>query len=205
MNGSKPGRIMSLWESLPYLNIRQAGYLGLLSLAFFIVCWMIGAFADEDWVIFENNVCHLGVSEVDFVRIMYPISCTLTGIGIAIFGYSVGRVCDRRLERIGYYLCLPLGVSLIAIGLIDIDTSLTIHMVFVYSMCISAGIAIGFSGIEDAKKGNWLSLTYLFVVLAIVAYLTIYHMEYQQFFALMAMFFWLTVKCCFFITKGRVY
>ncbi len=187
------------------LGPRCAGYIGLLSLAQFLICIMIGAFADEDWVLFEDTLCYMGVSEVAFIRVMYPITCTVISIGIAIFGCIVARSSTRRLQVIGYYMCIPFAISLFGIGILNIDLAYIPHMVCVYLMGASGTLVIGLTAIDDFKHGNKVTLPFLVFVLAGFVYFTIFNMDYQQPFVYLGMFIWLIGKCLHLIVTDTAY
>lgn len=205
MEGSGPSKVMAKVESLPYLNLRHAGYLGLASLGVFIVCWIIGAWMDEEWVLFDDSVCKLGVSDVLAVKIMYPIDCTISGIGLGIFGYSVARSCERKLQAIGYYFCIPFGIALAGLGIVNIDMNFDLHMVFVFAMAIFAGIVIGLTAIDDYRLGNRFTLPYFAIMLVVILLLFIFLPDYQQPITYVGMFIWVGYKCHHFITKETPY
>ena len=190
---------------LSNLGPRCAGYIGLLSLAQFLICLMICAFADEDWALFENTLCYLGLSDILFVRILYPITCTVVGIGIATFGYMVARSSTRKLQVIGYYICLIFGASMIGIGVFTLDAAYTLHMTCVYTMGVSAGLVIGLTAIDDFMHGNKATLLLLIVILVGFTYFSLYNMDYQQPFAYLGMFIWLIGKCIHLISTDSAY
>ena len=182
-----------------------AGYIGLASIAVFTICWIIGAWVDEDWVLFEDNLCILGISDVMFVRVLYPIGCTLTGIGLMLFGYSVSRFCDHVLQRCGYLSCIPFGISLIGIGSITLDFSHDLHMVFVYIMGAAAGLVLVLITVDDIIHRKWIiSLFVIFMSLGF-AYFNLFDTDYIQPFTITCLFIWLGVKCIHLIRTGCAY
>ena len=191
-------------ESVPYLSPRHAGILGLFSLSVFIVCWIIGAWVDEEWVLFDDSVCRLGVSDITFIRVMYPIDCTVSGLGLGYFGYCIARSSKRKLQTVGYDLCVPFGLALMGIGLVNIDMNYTLHMVFVFAMAIFGGFVIGLTAIDDFRNGDRFTLPYFIIIMAVFLYLTFFNFDYQQPFVYVCMFIWLIYKCYFFIRDDSV-
>ena len=191
--------------ALSNLSPKYAGYIGLASLAQFIVCLFIGGFADEKWVLFEDTLCYMGVSEMLFVRVMYPITCTIMGIGSAIFGYIVAKNSTRKLQIIGYYLAIIFGIALIGIGVITIDMQYTLHMICVYVLGAAAGFAIGLTAIDDFMNGNKVTLPFFLFLLFGFLYFTFFDMRFQQPFVYLGMFIWLFGKCYHLITTDSAY
>ena len=192
-------------DAMYSIGPRFAGYVGLISLAQFLICIFIGGFTDENWVLFEDTLCYMGVSDISFIRVMYPITCTLMGLGAAIFGCIVARSSTRKLQVIGYYMCIPFGIFLSGIGIITIDMQYTLHMVCVYLMGASAGFVMGLTSIDDFKNGNKLTLPFFIFLLVGFLYFTFFDMRFQQPFVYLGMFIWLIGKCYHLISTDSAY
>jgi hypothetical membrane protein len=188
-----------------FLTPKFAGYIALVSIFQFIICVSIGAIADPEWELFENTLCHLGVSDIGFIKVLYPITCTILGIGAMFFGCIVAMYSTHKLQIIGYNICILFGISLIGIGVISIDIDYTLHMIFVYIMGTSAGFVIGLTSIDDFRNGNRYSLPYFIFVMLFFLYFTFFDMRYQQPFVYVAMCIWLFVKCHHLITTDTAY
>lgn len=188
-----------------YADLKYIGYLGYLSIAVFTVCSVIGACLDEEWVLFENNLCVLGISDLDFVRFLYPVSCTITGLGMMMFGYSMGRTCDRRLQALGYYSCILFGISLICIGAFNLDSYRSEHMISVYAMGISATFVMGFITVDDIRHRKWaISAFVIFMAVGFIL-LTMFKDGCVQPFTITCMFIWLFIKSRHMVQTGSAY
>lgn len=195
---------MSGIKSLPYLDPKRAGYLGLASIAVFIVCWVVGALMDDEWRLFEDSICVLGVSDIMFIRVMYPISCILTGLGLAVFGYSVARSSERRLPAVGYYMCILFCISMLGIGIFNMDDFFDLHMDFVYLLGVSSALVMAPVAMDDFRFRRWLPGVYVVILAIVFLILTLYFVDYQQFFTIVGMFIWVGYKCYLCITTGNV-
>ena len=205
MSKSDSNRTHAVTGTLPYLSPKYAGYLGLLTILIFTICNVIGAFADEEWVLFEDNLCVLGVSEVGFVRVLYPFSCTIAGLGFMLFGYSVAKSCNRKLQAYGYYACISFGISFLGIGAITIDFNYDLHMAFVFLLGLSAGIALGLITVDDIILRKW--AISIFVILIAIAFALLFFLntDYIQAIVIPAMMAWLVIKCRNLIVNGSAY
>ena len=202
-NSESEGSDVSLGDLL-CLSPRRAGYLGLLSIAIFVACWVIGALVDDNWVLFEDNLCHLGVSDIVFVRVLYPIGCLLTGSGLMLFGYSIARSCTRRLQAAGYYSCILFGFSMMGIGAINMDFSHDVHMYFVYLMGVAAAIVLALITIDDIRNRRWAISAFVIFIAVGFLFFTFYNDDYQQAFTITAMLIWLAIKSRGFIVADSV-
>ena len=191
--------------TVSYLDPRRASYLVLSAMVVTVVCWVIAGLMDEDWALFEKTLCHLGTSDILFVRILYPISCAVIGFGLMLFGYSVAKVCDRRLQAAGYYSCILFGISMLGIGFVNMDYSFNLHMTFVYAMGVTAVMVLMPITVDDLKHGKWALFAFVLFIAAGFIFFTIVNTDYQQPFTIACMFIWLIIKSVGIIRTGSAY
>lgn len=186
------------------LSPRHAGYLGLLSVVIFVTCWIVGALVDDEWVLFEDNICNLGVSDITFIRVLYPIGCLLTGLGLMLFGYSVARSCTRGIQAAGYYFCIPFGVSMIGIGMFNLDFNIDVHMVFVYLMGVFAATVLALVTMDDLRQGRRVIPMFVILIAVGFAYFSLFNEDMQQVVTISGMLMWLSIRSHSLIVTGSV-
>ena len=123
-----------------YLDTKVAACIGMFSIVFFSVCWILGIVLDGDWVWNEDVICRLGISEVEFVANMYLVSCLVTGIGLITCGFGIMRESPRTLEMFAFMCCMIFGVAMIGLGLIDMNNK-GVHRIFSTAIMLFGTIA----------------------------------------------------------------
>ena len=177
-----------------YLDTKVAACIGMFSIVFFSVCWILGIVLDGDWVWNEDVICRLGISEVEFVANMYLVSCLVTGIGLITCGFGIMRESSRTLEMFAFMCCMIFGVAMIGLGLIDMNNK-GVHRIFSTAIMLFGIVVMTVCTLDDViqHKYRMALVTFLFglVVLAIL----LIEPDAVQTISVVGMLVWLFVKC----------
>ena len=177
-----------------YLDTKVAAYIGMFSIVFFSVCWILGIVLDGDWVWNEDVICRLGISEVEFVANMYLVSCLVTGIGLITCGFGIMRESPRTLEMFAFMCCMIFGVAMIGLGLIDMNNK-GVHRIFSTAIMLFGIVVMTVCTLDDViqHKYRMALVTFLFglVVLAIL----LIEPDAVQTISVVGMLVWLFIKC----------
>lgn len=71
---------------------KGAAYVGLFSVFFFSIAWIIGVMIDGTWVFGENMVSELSVSEEVGAIIAFTVGSIVAGIGFIVYGFLMARI-----------------------------------------------------------------------------------------------------------------
>ena len=177
-----------------YLDTKVAACVGMFSIVFFSVCWVLGIVLDGDWVWNEDVICRLGISEVEFVANMYLVSCVVTGIGLITCGFGMMRESSRTLEMFAFMCCMIFGVAMIGLGIIDMNDK-EHHRIFSTAIMLFGIVTMVSYTIDDVMRHRYplAIVTFIFGLMVLAILLTV--PDAVQTISVVGMLVWLFIKC----------
>ena len=185
------------------LTVRQASYVGLASVFTFVLLFVICVLLDGEWNYADDVICELGISEVPLVRALYLISCVLTGSGIVVFGYTIGRYCTHQLVRFTSLMCVVFGFVLIALGLINMDMNIEIHVQIANTIAVFGTVAMVTNAVEDLLQRRFLLVFLVVFMGALILFVGCYNFDIHQTVSVSSMLIWLVIRCVLYI-RGNI-
>ena len=177
-----------------HLTIKRSAFFGMFAVLFFSTCWILGIIIDGDWVWNEDVICRLGISDVPFVANMYLVSCVTTGTCLAICGYGFMRDSPRMLEKFAFFACIIFGLSMIGLGLIDMNDK-EHHRIFSTAIMLFGIVTILSDSIEDfIFKRLYIAIPTLIFGISVVIILFV-DSDAVQTFSVAGMLIWLFARC----------
>lgn len=141
---------------------------GICAAFIFSVVWICASNADMSWMIGENSISDLGVSEVKLSVYMFKYGCIVCGILIFIFGFGKAKNEDRYNQISGYMISIS-GVFVVIVGVINKDMwSGNEHLIAAYAAFFLFTIGVILSGFSDWKNKSMISVSVTIMLLSIV-------------------------------------
>ena len=161
------------------MNSRKIGSAGfgiaaLLGAFVFSVAWIIAVCGDASWVLGENTISDLGVSDVQISADLFKYACIITGVLFAIFG--IGKaIFEERANRASGIITIIAALALIGVGVYNKDFGNgNAHLFVAIVFFLFTGIAAILSGYGDyhEKKTIPTAITVVAFVVGLFAYAT---------------------------------
>ena len=128
------------------------------------LAFTVAIFADGNWTFNINTLSDLGISEDDFARMVFTVTCIIGGIFTAFFGFGK-YMMKHGLDSASGFLLVLAGVLLIAVGLFNKETSVHIPVAMGYFLMMTAAIIV--SLVADYRSRRFLSMSVAIIVLLI--------------------------------------
>lgn len=161
------------------MNSRKIGSAGfgiaaLLGAFIFSVAWIIAVCGDASWVLGENTISDLGVSDVQISADLFKYACIITGVLFAIFG--IGKaIFEKKANCASGIFAIIAALALIAVGVYNKDFGNgNAHLFVAYMFFLFTAIAAILSGYGDyhEKKTIPTAITVVAFVVGLFAYAT---------------------------------
>ena len=174
-------------EKEEYLTVRNTMTIGMASAALFVILNIIGILIDGDWRPYDM-ICELGRSDSIVVSTLFTVNCIISGIGMIVCGYGIARRRIRPWVTLAYICVSLIGVSLMVIGIFDMDSA--VHEPFAFGLAFMMGITMTVMSVDDIlyHRYGWVivSITIASGLLGVLIFIP----EYGQSISLVTMLSW---------------
>lgn len=118
----------------------------------FAIAWIVAACGDVTWVVGENTLSDLGVSDVGVSADAFNYGCIICGALFAIFG--VGKAAfEKRCNSASGIMMIIAGLALIGVGVFTKDFGNgNAHLAVAYAFFLFLTISIILTGIGDYQE-----------------------------------------------------
>lgn len=133
----------------------------------FAVVWVIAANADPSWVLGENTLSDMGVSDVQLTADLFNYGTMLCGVLILIYG--IGKAyCESRCSRASGCMLAIAGIFMIGIGYMTKDVGNgNLHEIVAYLFFLFLLIAVITSAFGDWAEGKKLNVAVTIILFLI--------------------------------------
>ena len=150
------------------------GIAAILGAFIFSVAWIIAVCADASWVLGENTISDLGVSDVQISADLFKYACIISGALFAIFG--IGKaIFEEKSNRASGIITIIAALALIGVGVYNKDFGNgNAHLFVAIVFFLFTGIVAILSGYGDyhEKKTIPLAVTVVAFTAALFAFAT---------------------------------
>ena len=142
------------------------GAIGLAAAFIFSVSWVVAASADPSWIVGNDYISKLGVSDVKLTADLFNYGCNL--VGILMFVYGIGKAYAYRGGECASGLLVTIaGALLFLIGIIHSGNDY--HVLISVLLFVFLALAILAAGATNAKEGKMLNAAVCACVLVAAA------------------------------------
>lgn len=138
----------------------------------FAIAWIVAACGDLSWMVGEDTLSVLGVSDVQVSADAFNYGCMVTGVLFAIFG--LGKFAfETKCNRASGAMILIAGIALIGVGIFTKDYGNgNPHLIVAYAFFLFLVISAVLSGIGDynEKKTIPLAVTVVLFTTALITF-----------------------------------
>lgn len=143
------------------------GVIAICAAFVFSIMWMVAALGDASWVIGENTLSDLGVSDVQITADLFMYACMIVGVLTVIFG--IGKAgYETGCNRAGGILVIIAGIFLILVGYFNKDYGNgDIHLAAAYLFFIFLALSVFVTAFGDWAEGKTLAVAYSIIATVI--------------------------------------
>lgn len=118
----------------------------------FSVAWIVAACGDASWILGEDTLSMLGISDVQVSADAFNYACIITGVLFAIFGF--GKLgFEKGCNRASGAMIIIAGIALLGIGIFTKDFGNgNAHLIVAYLFFLFLALSVILSGIGDYKE-----------------------------------------------------